>query len=433
LAASNVTFKAGEERLLGGVSSTFRINPYTGTHLEVEDAHGALITTTDGRTYIDLFMAHGSTVLGHAHPAVVGAVRDALDAGVVIGYETGAGERVARRIASFVPSAQAVRFVASGSEAVTTALRVARANTGRELVIKIDGHYNGASDYALVNSLAMNTDAGNPGGHVSRRIPSCAGIPRATLDTIIPVPWNDLAALDEALVAYGERVAAVLMVPIDFNNGCITPTEGYLQAALDRTHEAGALLVFDEVLSGLKVAGGSAQAHYGVEPDLTTISKAISSGVPLAAVVGKREPMATMVRPLPDGAIQGGTFAGSALGLAAAEATLDVLSEGTFHDDLLDRAATFFAELQGVFDRSPMPARVQSLGSMFTIYIGTREPVLSYADMNALDGDLARRFFSRCIDAGLYFHTDFCVSAAHDQSLLDEVLGRIERIANGPV
>ena len=131
------------ERLLGGVSSTFRINPYTGTHIEVADAHGALLQTTDGRTFIDMFMAHGSTVLGHAHPAVMAAVREALEAGVVIGYETGAGERVARQIGEFVPSAEAVRFVASGSEAVSTALRVARAYTGRELVIKIDGHYNG--------------------------------------------------------------------------------------------------------------------------------------------------------------------------------------------------------------------------------------------------------------------------------------------------
>ncbi len=421
-----------DERLLGGVSSTFRINPYTGTHLEVADAHGARLRTTDGQEYIDMFMAHGSTVLGHAHPDVVAAVRDVLDAGVVIGYETGQGEVVARQLAGFVPSAEAVRFVASGSEAVATALRVARAYTGRDLVIKIDGHYNGAADYALVNSLAANTDADNSGGHVSRRIPSCAGIPQATIDTVIPVPWNDLEALDAALDAYRDQVAAVLMVPIDFNNGCITPADGYLAAAIERSHAAGALMVFDEVLSGLKVEGGSAQALYGVTPDLTTVSKAISSGVPLAAVVGLREPMETMMRPLPGGAIQGGTFAGSALGLAAASATLRLLADTPVHAELLARAASFFASLQDVFDRSSLPARVQGLGSMFTIYLGTREPVRSYADMNALDRELARRFFVRCIEEGLYFHTDFCVSAAHDQAILDEALGRIEGVASEP-
>jgi glutamate-1-semialdehyde 2,1-aminomutase len=432
MATSAQTSSAVDERLLGGISSSFRVNPYTGGHLEVADAHGAILKTTDGRSFIDMFMAHGSTVVGHGHPAVMSAVRDALDAGVVIGYETGAGERVARRLAQYFPSAEALRFVASGSEAVTTALRVARAYTGRELVIKIDGHYNGAADYALVNSLAANVDGDNPGGRISRRIPLGAGIPRAALETIVPVPWNDISALEAALEAYAGQIAAVLMVPLDFNNGCITPADGYLEAARERTHAAGALLVFDEVLAGMKVPGGSAQRLYGVTPDLTTISKAISSGVPLAAIAGRREPMETIRLPMPHGAIQGGTFAGSALGLAAASATLDLLFEDGLHASLMDRAGTFFAELQGVFDRSPLPARVQWVGSMFTAYVGTREPVRSYADMNALDRDLASRFYRRCIEDGLYFHTDFCISAAHDDAILAEVLERMERIANEP-
>lgn len=423
---------SAEQRLLGGISSTFRTNPYTGGHLMVADAHGARLRTTDGREYIDMFMAHGSTVVGHGHPAVMAAIRDALEAGVVIGYETEAGEQVARTISSLVPSAEAVRFVASGSEAVTTALRVARAVTERDLVIKVDGHFNGGSDYAMVNSLASNTDSDNPGGAVSRRIPSSAGIPKAAVDSVIPIPWNDLDALDAALKAYAGQVAAVIMVPIDFNNGCIAPQPGYLQAATERTREAGALMVFDEVLSGLKVEGGSAQALYGVTPDLTAVSKAISSGVPLAAVVGAREYMQALLTPAPQGPVQGGTYAGSAIGLAAASATLELVTTGTLHADLLRTAGVFFAQLQDVFDRSPTPARVQSLGCMFTVYVGTREPVQSYADMRALDPVAARRFFTRCIDDGLYFHTDFSVSAAHDAQILAEVLERMETIARSP-
>ena len=149
--------------LLGGISSAFRVNPFTGTHLQVRSAHGATIETTDGRTYIDMFMAHGSTVLGHAHPAVVAAVRDSLDDGVVIGYETDLGEVVARRLTEEIPSAEAVRFVASGSEAVATSMRLARAHTGRDIVIKVDGHFNGGSDYAMYNSLVAYTDASNAG------------------------------------------------------------------------------------------------------------------------------------------------------------------------------------------------------------------------------------------------------------------------------
>jgi glutamate-1-semialdehyde 2,1-aminomutase len=415
--------------LLGGISSAFRVNPFVGGHLEVRSAHGAHLETTDGRTYLDMFMAHGSTLLGHAHPAVFQAVRDSLDGGVVIGYETGLGEEVAERLTEIVPSAEAVRFVASGSEAVSTVMRLARAHTGREIVVKIDGHFNGGSDYAMINSLVKYIDAENPGGRVSRRILSSGGIPRAVAETVAPVPWNDLPALEAALEQYRDRVAAVIMVPIDFNNGCITPVEGYLAAVRDMTHAAGAVLIFDEVLSGFKTGLGGAQALYGVIPDITTLSKALSSGVPLSAIVGRREVMGTLLKPVPAGAIQGGTFAGNIMGLAAAQATLGVLSEPSFYPELLGRAERFYRDLQAMFDRSPLPARVQWVGAMFTVYVGTREPVRSYADIRRLDPEPHRAFFARCIENGVYFHTDFSVSAAHTQDVLDEVLARMEEAA----
>jgi glutamate-1-semialdehyde 2,1-aminomutase len=308
-------------------------------------------------------------------------------------------------------------------------MRIARANTGRDLIVKIDGHFNGGVDYAMVNSLARDIDVDNPGGTMSRRIRSTAGMPASAVESVLPIPWNDLDALDAVLTTYPHQVAAVVMVPIDFNNGCLTPEPGYLEAALERTHAAGALLIFDEVLSGLKVAGGSAQALFGVIPDLTTVSKAISSGVPLAGVVGRRRFMEILLAPPPAGAVQGGTFAGSALGLAAAAATLGHVAEAGVHDGLMQRSADFFERLQAVFDRSPLPARVEGIGCMFSIYLGTREPVRSIRQVRALDQDLRRRFFSRCIEDGIYFHTDFSVSTAHDPETLDDVLERIERIA----
>ncbi len=425
--------QADQRSLLGGISSAFRINPFTGTHLEVRAAQGATIETMDGRRYIDMFLAHGTTVLGHAHPAVFGAMREALGSGVVIGYETPLGERVAQRLTSAVPSAEAVRFVASGSEAVATAMRLARAHTGRDIVIKIDGHFNGGSDYAMYNSLVAYTDAANQGGRPSRAIPSSGGIPRAVAETIVPVPWNDLPALEEALAQHRGQVAAVIMVPIDFNNGCITPAAGYLGAARDLAHREGALLLFDEVLSGFKTGLGGAQALYGVTPDVTMLSKAMSSGVPLSAVVGQRTYMETLTKPVPAGAIQGGTFAGNVIGLAAAEATLEILSADDFYPTLLGRAERFFADLQAVFDRSPVPARVASVGAMFAIYLGTRDPVTSYADIRALDADLRRRFFRHVIDNGVYFHTDFSVSAAHSDEILADVLQRIEDVTQRPL
>ncbi len=416
--------------LLGGISSQFRINPYTGEHLTVQRAHGATVETADGRTYLDMFMAHGSTVLGHAHPAVIAAVRDSLEDGVVIGYETGLGETVARRIVDVIPSAEAVRFSPSGSEAVFSAMRLARAHTGRDIIIKIDGQFNGGSDYAMVNSLVANTDATNPGGRPSRPILSSGGIPAVVGETVVPVPWNDLPALEAAFAAHRNQVAATIMVPIDFNNGCITPADGYLEGARTITHDNGALLIFDEILTGFKTGMGGAQALYGVTPDLTLLSKCLSSGVPLSVICGRREIMSTLMEAPPHGAIQGGTFAGNIMGLAAARATMDLLADPSFYPTLLSRCDWFFNELQGLFDRSALAARVQWVGCMFAVYFGTRDPVTSYAQMRGLDSALSKRYFRRCIESGVYFHTDFTVSAAHTDAILAEVLKRMEQAAS---
>jgi glutamate-1-semialdehyde 2,1-aminomutase len=419
-----------EGALLGGISSQFRINPFTGGHLTVRHAEGAVIETVDGRSYLDMFMAHGSTVLGHGHPAVMQAVRDCLNDGVVVGYETGLAEVVASRIAETVPSAEAARFTASGSEAVGSALRLARAHTGRDVIIKIDGHFHGGTDYAMVNSLVANTDRDNPGGRPSRSILSSGGIPASVADSVVPVPWNDLPALEVAFATHPGRVAGVIMVPIDFNNGCITTTAEYLTGALEMTHTHGALLIFDEILSGYKTGLGGAQVLYGVTPDLTLLSKCLSSGVPLSVLSGRREIMDTLMLPPPAGAIQGGTFAGNIMGLAAARATLELLSARTFYPDLLTRSERFFRDLQGVFDASPLAAHVQWVGCMFTVYMGTRDPVTSYAQMRTLDTALNKRFFTRCIEEGVYFHTDFTVSAAHSDAILAQVLERMERAAS---
>ena len=419
-----------ESALLGSISSQFRINPFTGGHLTVRRADGAVIETVGGQSYLDMFMAHGSTVVGHGHPAVMQAVRDSVADGVVVGYETGLGEVVASRIVEIVPSAEAVRFTASGSEAVGSAMRLARAHTGRDVIIKIDGHFHGGTDYAMVNSLAANTDRDNPGGRPSRPILSSGGIPASVAESVVPVPWNDVPALEAAFAANRGRVAGVIMVPIDFNNGCITTTTEYLAAALEMSHTNGAILIFDEILSGFKTGLGGAQALYGVVPDLTLLSKCLSSGVPLSVLCGRREIMDTLMLPPPRGAIQGGTFAGNTMGLAAARATLDLLAAPSFYPDLLARSERFFRQLQTVFDASPVPAHVQWVGCMFTVYIGTREPVTTYAQMRALDAALAKRYFSRCIADGVYFHTDFTVSAAHSESILAQVLERMEHAAS---
>jgi glutamate-1-semialdehyde 2,1-aminomutase len=420
-------------RLLGGISSNFRTNPYTGGHLEVDSVDGPWIRTSDRRTYIDLFMAHGSAVLGHADQRVFAAMRDVLEAGVVVGYETGLGDQVADRLGELLPAAEACRFVASGSEAVLTAIRLARAWTGRDVIIKIDGQFNGGNDYVLFNSMAALSDPDNPGGRVSAHRPFSRGIPRSVEAALVLVPWNDLPALEAAYTAAGDGVAAVVMVPIDYNNGCFVPDPGYLAAVKAMTTERGSLLIFDEVLSGFKTGTDCAQGLFGVAPDLTTLSKALSNGVPLSVVAGRADILSQVNRPVPTGVVQGGTFAGNTLGLAAAAATLDILAAPDFYPTLRARTDRFLTDLQAMFDRSPVPARVQWLGCGFGIYIGTREPVHGIAEARRLDPALARTYFSRCIERGVYFHTDFTVSAAHEPAVLDQALERMADAAAQPI
>lgn len=417
--------------LLGGISSSFRTNPYTGDHIEVRRAHGATLELSDGRELLDTFMAHGSTVVGHAEPTVVAAVQRALEAGVLLGYETGLAASVAERLARHLPGAERIRFCTTGTEAVATALRMCRAHTGRDIVLKIDGHYNGSSDYAMLNSTAARIDPEMPVGRPSQRVRSCSGIPETSADSVVPVPWNDPAALEAALSLYEGRVAAVLMVPLDLNNGCITPAVGYLDAARRLTEQHGALLVFDEVLSGFKTGLSGATGTFGATADVTLWSKAVASSFPVSVIAGRADVMDIMARPLPEGALQGGTHAGNIPGLAAAQATLDILEEPGFYDTLTERTGRFCNALESGLRGAGLAARVQSAGCGYGVYVGTEEPIRSCADIRRhVDEPLAKRFFTACLEEGVYFHTDLTVTMAHTDDVLGEIVARATRAAD---
>lgn len=418
--------------LLGGMSSNFRVNPFTGRRLTVYHAEGCRLQTDEGE-FLDMFMAHGSNVVGHGRPEVVDAIKESLGTGVIAGYETGLGEEVAEILVDLVPSADTVRFVASGSEAAHCMMRIARAYTQRDIIIRIDGQFHGGSDYAMYNQLAPAVDVDNPGGRMSKPIIRTGGVPAVVADTLAMVPWNDIDALHAAFEAYRHRVAGVLLTPIDYNNGCIVPDVGYLQKVREAATAHGAVLMFDEVLSGFKTGTSCAQGFLGVTPDLTALSKALSSSMPLSAVVGSSEVMSTVMRSGMTGTVQGGTFAGNIPGLAAAKATLGVVREPGFYPDLLGRAATFYHGLTDIFARAGLPAIVQHAGCGFGIYLGTTEPVVSYSQVREFDSELRTRFFTACIENGLYFHTDFTISDAHTDEDLREVLYRMEHAANAVV
>ncbi|MGV9799739.1 aspartate aminotransferase family protein [Mycobacterium sp. NPDC003449] len=411
------------------MSSNFRINPFTGRRLLVHRAEGCRVQTDEGEL-LDMFMAHGSNVVGHGRPEVVNAVKECLDTGVIAGYETGLGEEVAGILADLVPSAESVRFVASGSEAAHSMIRIARAYTQRDIIIRIDGHFHGGSDYAMYNQLAPAVDVDNPGGRMSQPIIRTGGVPAVVADSLAFVPWHDIDALHAAFTTYRDRVAGVLLTPIDYNNGCIVADVDYLRKVREVTTAHGAVLMFDEVLSGFKTGTDCAQGFLGVVPDLTALSKALSSSMPLSAIVGSYDIMSTVAKPGLAGTVQGGTFAGNIPGLAAAKATLGIVSRPDFYPSLLGRAATFYRGLTDMFTRVGLPAVVQHAGCGFGIYVGATEPVVTYAQVREFDSDLRTQFFTACIENGVYYHTDFTISDAHTDEDLREVLSRMEQAAN---
>jgi glutamate-1-semialdehyde 2,1-aminomutase len=248
---------------------------------------------------------------------------------------------------------------------------------------------------------------------------------------MILVPWNDPEALTNTLAAQAHDVSAILMVPLDLNNGCITPAPGYLEFVRAQADQFGIPLIFDEVLSGFKTGLTGAAGLYGVTPDVSIWSKALSCGFPVSVIGGRADIMETLGRPLPEGVLQGGTHAGNILGLAAADATLDILTEESFYPELLARADAFYQQLGQSLNAAGLPARVQSQGLGYGIYVGTTEPINSVADIRRyVDHDLASDYFTACLDEGVYFHTDFTITQAHTPPILDELVERATAAAH---
>ncbi|MFW6181631.1 MAG: aspartate aminotransferase family protein, partial [Spirochaetota bacterium] len=290
--------RRGERYLVGGVSSNFRINPYTLEPMYPSRAEGAFFYDVSGKKYIDYFMGHGAVLLGHNHPAVKKAVLEAVEKGFYAELDNPSTIELAQRVTETIPCAESVRYANSGSEATLLALRLARGYTGREKIIRMDGHFHGIHDYVLFNNLAAKIDRDNPGDRPSRPNYFSAGIPQAIArETVIVIPWNNIRVLEEVVEKEKGNIAGIIMNPVDFNNGCITTTREYLESVNTIARENGIVVIYDEILSGFRVGISCAQGYYGVTPDLCTLSKALSNGVPLAVLAGKEKIMAKIMDP----------------------------------------------------------------------------------------------------------------------------------------
>jgi glutamate-1-semialdehyde 2,1-aminomutase len=416
---SQALFKAARALMPGGVSSPVRaFSGVGGEPRFIARGRGARITDVDGYSFIDYVCSWGALILGHAHPLVVRAVQHAAARGTSYGAPTAVEVELARRMTEAIPSVRRVRLVNSGTEAVMSAVRLARAATKRDLLVKFDGCYHGHADPMLVT-------AGS--GVATFGIPGSPGVPEATAHLTRSLPYNDLDAVRRLFEAEGSTVAAVIVEPVAANMGVVPPAPGFLEGLQALTRAAGALLIFDEVITGFRLGLGGAQARYGVAPDLTCLGKIIGGGLPVGAYGGRRDVM-EMVAPLGP-VYQAGTLSGNPLSMAAGIVTLRTLAGPGVYDVLEELGSTLTGGLEGAARRAEVDLRINRLGSMMTPFF-VAGPVTDYESAKRSDAARFGRFHQEMLERGVYlppsqFEAMF-VSLSHTQADLEATIAAAE-------
>ncbi len=413
-------FQRAQAVLPGGVNSPVRaFKSVGGEPFFTARADGAYLWDVEGKRYIDYVGSWGPMIVGHNHPKVREAVERAVKNGLSFGTPCAAEVTMAETIVRLIPSIEMVRMVNSGTEATMSAIRLARGATGRSKIVKFEGCYHGHGDSFLVK-------AGS--GALTFGVPTSPGVPKASADLTLTIPYNDTDAARALFAEQGHEIAGLIIEPVAGNMNCIAPKEGYLQALRELCTQYGALLIFDEVMTGFRVALGGAQAHYGVMPDLTTFGKIIGGGMPVGAYGGRRDLMAQIA---PSGPIyQAGTLSGNPVAMAAGLAMLELVSEPGFHDRLAAKTRLLTDGLLAVAAETGTPFSVNRVGGMFGLFF-TGEKVETLAQASAGDIAAFNRFFHGMLDRGVYlapsaFEAGF-VSSAHD----DEVIAATLEAARG--
>jgi glutamate-1-semialdehyde 2,1-aminomutase len=408
---SKLLFARAQRVLPGGVNSPVRaFRAVGGEPVFIREARGPYLYGADGAEYVDYVGSWGPMILGHADPSVIQAITRAAALGTSYGAPTEGEVLLAETLTEALPSMDMVRLTSSGTEAVMGALRVARGFTGRDMVIKMEGGFHGGADYLLVKAGSGLATFGEP---------DSAGVPADIARLTLTVPYNDLAAVREAFTKHPDRIAAVILEPVAGNMGCVPPADGYLQGLRELTSAHGALLVFDEVMTGFRVAFGGAQLRFGVKPDLTTLAKVVGGGMPLAAYGGRREIM-QKISPLGP-VYQAGTLSGNPVAVAAGRETLRKLSAPGVYEKLEQLGQRVEAAFHDAAKAVGVPLTVQRVGSMLTpFFIDT--PVRSWDDAKRCDTVAFGKMHNALIKRGVHwppsqFEAGF-VSLAHDEVAL---------------
>jgi len=416
-----------KQYLAGGVSSSTRVNQAIGHAMLFGRAEGCRVWDLDGREYIDLCCSHGATLLGHGDPRVRKAVEETLACGAACSYESEIHAELAKQLCEVVPCLELVRFTGSGTEATMHCLRLARAFTGRQKILRFEGNFHGYHDQ-------MMWSAGDELGQFAPPLKQISsGVAEGLDQHIIQIPFNRPDMMQEAFLRYGDQLAAAIIEPVYYNAGCILPTTEFMAALRELTTRYGTVLIFDEVLSAFRMALGGAQEFLGVTPDLCTLGKAVGGGYPLSVFGGRRD---IMQRLMPMGDCQhSGTYNGHPVVVAAGLAAVRAYREPDFYEHIHAVSEQLIAGLRLLLARHGITARVQGLGARFGLYFGIPQDqeVRDYADAQRHDREQLLRFYAAAIRHGVYFHDyggapchhGFC--AAMTLADVDELLARLER------
>ena len=419
--------------LVAGVSAAARLNEALGRPTYFERAKGSRIWDVEGNEYIDMCVSHGASQLGHAHPAITAALEDVLRRGMVNSYDSLLHVEFSEMLTSMVPCAERVRFTNSGSEATMYCVRLARAATGKERVLRFEGHYHGILDFATFGSNP-------PFENLPDAFPYClesesAGVPARLSELTMVIPFNDPEILETALRRHGGELAAVICEPVNLNSGCIFPIQGYMELLRRLTAELGIVLIFDEVLSAFRTGPDCAQGYLGITPDLCSIGKCVGGGTPISVFAGRRD---LMEQCTPIGRVaHSGTYNGTSPCIAAGLAALRLYRDPTLFQRMGEIAEHLYGGFGEIAHRRGIRMRIQHFGSQFGILFGIEKEITNYRDTETHDIEMMLRFCRETMARGVYFHPyggKAChhgISTAHTKHDVDQVLSVVDDVLAG--
>ena len=421
---SKSLFSEAQKWLPGGVNSPVRAFKHVGGQpVFIAKGEGAWLEDVDGKRYIDYVGSWGPMILGHAHPQIIRRVQETITQGLSFGAPTELETELARNICQFLPSMEMIRMVNSGTEATMSAIRLARGFTGRTKIVKFEGCYHGHADSLLVK-------AGS--GALTLGIPDSAGVPENVAAHTLTLEFNNAAQVESIFASTGDDIAAIIVEPVAGNMGCVPPVPGFLQCLRDVCDRHGSLLIFDEVMTGFRVALGGAQTLYGIRSDLTTLGKVIGGGMPVGAFGGRRDIMSRLA-PLGD-VYQAGTLSGNPVAMAAGLETLNLIRKENFFETLAINTATLATNLEKLAANANIPFSTNQAGAMFGFFFTGAKPVTNFNQVMNADTGLFYRFFSRMLEQGIYlapspFEAAF-VSSAHGVDEFNRTLAAAELAFN---